>query len=150
MQNLIYDKAVYDILYYDANLEAYRTDRFAGWQNQPIDTGEPFFTYSTLQYTKLTDAKAAPTPGAIARRRQRPARRLPPARRPLRPPRRPARPGAATRPGRPTPILIGVVIAVIAIVAGVFLANRRQDGGRRPSRTTTTTSSAVQRQHAPR
>ena len=37
MQNLIYDKAVYDILYYDANLEAYRTDRFAGWQNQPID-----------------------------------------------------------------------------------------------------------------
>ena len=30
MQNLIYDKAVYDILYYDANLEAYRTDRFAG------------------------------------------------------------------------------------------------------------------------
>ena len=62
MQNLIYDKAVYDILYYDANLEAYRTDRFAGWQNQPIDSGEPFFTYSTLQYTKLTNAKAAPTP----------------------------------------------------------------------------------------
>ena len=35
MQNLIYDQAVYDILYYDANLEAYRTDRFAGWQKQP-------------------------------------------------------------------------------------------------------------------
>ena len=62
MQNVIYDDAVYDVLYYDANLEAYRTDRFAGWQNQPIDSGEPLFTYSTLQYTKLTDAKAAPTP----------------------------------------------------------------------------------------
>ena len=31
MQNLIYDKAVYDILYYDANLVGYRTDRFAGF-----------------------------------------------------------------------------------------------------------------------
>ena len=37
MQNLIYDEATYDILYYDANLEAYRTDKFAGWKNQPLD-----------------------------------------------------------------------------------------------------------------
>ena len=35
MQNLIYDEAPYDILYYDANLDVYRTDRFAGWQNMP-------------------------------------------------------------------------------------------------------------------
>ena len=63
MQNMIYDNAAYDILYYDANLEAYRTDRFAGWVNQPVENGTPLFTYSTLQYTKLTDAKAAPTPG---------------------------------------------------------------------------------------
>ena len=62
MQNLIYDKAVYDILYYDANTEAYRTDRFAGWTKQPESNGTPFFTYSTLDYTKLTDAKAVPTP----------------------------------------------------------------------------------------
>ena len=38
----------YDILYYDANLEAYRTDRFAGWQNQPTRTATPLFTYGTL------------------------------------------------------------------------------------------------------
>ena len=63
MQNLIYDKAVYDILYYDANLEAYRTDRFAGFTNQPVSNGEPFFTYSTLQYTKLTNAATTVTPG---------------------------------------------------------------------------------------
>ena len=62
MQNIIYDNATYDILYYDANLEAYRTDKFAGWENQPLENGTPFFTYSTLQYTKLTDAKAVPTP----------------------------------------------------------------------------------------
>jgi peptide/nickel transport system substrate-binding protein len=63
MQNILYDEAVYDILFYDANLAAYRTDRFTGWQNQPPN-GTPFFTYSTLQYTLLQDAKATPPPTA--------------------------------------------------------------------------------------
>jgi peptide/nickel transport system substrate-binding protein len=68
MQNIIYDDAPYDILYYDANLEAYRTDRFAGWQNQPTANGTPFFTYSTLNYTRLTNAapEASAEPSAAA------------------------------------------------------------------------------------
>ena len=45
MQNIIYDDAPYDILFYDSTLEAYRTDRFAGWQKQPSANGTPFFTY---------------------------------------------------------------------------------------------------------
>ena len=65
MQNLIYDQAPYDILYYDANLDVYRNDRFAGWQNMPAD-GTPFFTYRTSNYTLLTDAKAAPSPTPAA------------------------------------------------------------------------------------
>ena len=67
MQNLIYDEAPYDILYYDANLDVYRNDRFAGWQNMPAD-GTPLFTYGPLDYTLLTDATAepAPTPAAPA------------------------------------------------------------------------------------
>ena len=52
MQNLIYDQAPYHILYYDDNLDAYRTDRFAGWQNQPIDSGEPFFTWTARCSTR--------------------------------------------------------------------------------------------------
>ena len=64
MQNLIYDQAVYDIVFYDANLAAYRTDKFGGWQNQPKANGTPLFTYSTLQYTVLTDATAVPSPSA--------------------------------------------------------------------------------------
>ncbi len=64
MQNLIYDQAVYDIVFYDAPLAAYRTDRFAGWQNQPKANGTPLFTYGTLQYTMLTDATAQPSPTA--------------------------------------------------------------------------------------
>ena len=53
MQNLIYDEAPYDILFYDANLDVYRNDRFAGWQNMPAN-GTPLFTYGTLNYTLLT------------------------------------------------------------------------------------------------
>lgn len=62
MQNLIYDEAPYDILYYDANLVAYRTDKFAGWQNMPAN-GTPLFSYGTINYTLLTDATAVPSPG---------------------------------------------------------------------------------------
>jgi peptide/nickel transport system substrate-binding protein len=62
MQNLIYDEAPYDILFYDATLAAYRTDRFAGWRNMP-ENGTPLFTYGISTYTLLTDATAVPTPG---------------------------------------------------------------------------------------
>jgi peptide/nickel transport system substrate-binding protein len=62
MQNLIYDEAPYDVLYYDANLDVYRNDRFGGWQNMPSN-GTPFFSYGVLNYTLLTDATAEPTPG---------------------------------------------------------------------------------------
>ncbi len=65
MQNLIYDEAPYDIIYYDDALHAYRNDKFAGWQNQPPD-GTPFFTYGTLDYTLLTNAAAQPSPTAAA------------------------------------------------------------------------------------
>jgi peptide/nickel transport system substrate-binding protein len=65
MQNMVYDQAVYDILYYDANLDAYRTDRFAGWRNQP-ENGTPMFTYGNSMYTLLTDATAVPTEGPSA------------------------------------------------------------------------------------
>ena len=65
MQNMIYDQAVYDVLFYDANLDVYRTDRFAGWQNMPSN-GTPLMTYGTLNYTVLTDAKAAQSAPASA------------------------------------------------------------------------------------
>ncbi len=86
MQNLIYDEAPYDVLYYDSDLDVYRNDRFAGWQNMPAD-GTPFFSAgdSVLDYTLLTDATAQPSAdprgrGAVGigrRRRRRPPRRRP-------------------------------------------------------------------------
>jgi peptide/nickel transport system substrate-binding protein len=55
------------ILYYDRELDAHRTGKFAGWQNQPRDEGYPLFSYSVIDYQYLTDAKnppASPSPGA--------------------------------------------------------------------------------------
>jgi peptide/nickel transport system substrate-binding protein len=67
MQNLVYDEAPYIILYYDAELHAYRTDKFAGWKNQPED-GTPLFGYGSGGYNLLTDASATPSapPSAAA------------------------------------------------------------------------------------
>ena len=66
MQNLFYDEAPYIILYYDAELHAYRTDKFDGWSLQPSEGGTPLFGYGSIGYTKLTDANAEPTPGPTA------------------------------------------------------------------------------------
>jgi len=64
MQNLVYDEAPYIILYYDAELHAYRTDKFSGWTNQPEEGGTPLFGYGSIGYTKLTDvAQAGASPG---------------------------------------------------------------------------------------
>jgi peptide/nickel transport system substrate-binding protein len=65
MQQLWYDAAPYHILYYDDALHAYRTDRFGGWQNQPSN-GTPFFAYSVLGETLLTDATPTASPAASA------------------------------------------------------------------------------------
>jgi peptide/nickel transport system substrate-binding protein len=61
MQNLVYDEAPYHILYYDAELHAYRTDKFGGWTNQPSEGGTPLFGYGSRGYTLLTDAAAQPS-----------------------------------------------------------------------------------------
>ena len=63
MQQLFYDAAAYHILYNDSELHAYRKDKFAGWVNQPPDTGTPLFGYGYSGYMALTDASAVPTPG---------------------------------------------------------------------------------------
>ena len=61
MQQLVYNEAPYIILYYDSELHAYRTDKFAGWTDQPTDGGTPLFGWGAGGYTVLTDAKAQPS-----------------------------------------------------------------------------------------
>ena len=127
MQNMVYDEAVYDILAYDANLAAYRTDRFAGWENQPAN-GTPLFTYGILNYTKLVDAasvvpsaepsaapsgeaSAAPTTEASAAPEASPGT------------------GTTTSGDSTTTLLIGAVVVVVLVVVGGLLIARRRGKG---------------------
>lgn len=119
MQNLIYDEAPYDILYYDSNLDAYRTDRFAGWRLQPSGNGTPLFTYGTLGYTLLTDATAVPSPDANASPGASAA--ATPA---------PSGSGTGSSAGDSTPLVIAA-LAVVIVVAAWFLLGRRRGAGAR-------------------
>jgi peptide/nickel transport system substrate-binding protein len=131
MQNYFYDQAPYHLLYYDDELDAYRTDRFAGWQNQPTDTGVPLFTYGVMDYSLLTDAKAppsaapsvaAPAPsssGAVV---------VPSAAAPA--PSAGTGDGSAAGSSSNTPLLLIVgAIVVVAIVGGALVARRRRTVG---------------------
>lgn len=116
MQNIIYEDAPYDILYYDANLEAYRTDRFAGWQNQPTANGTPLFTYGTLNYTRLTNAVAvaSPEPSAAASGGAAPTASATPAT------------GDASSTSSNSTLIIAIVVVVAVIAVGLVLYSRRR------------------------
>jgi peptide/nickel transport system substrate-binding protein len=125
LQNLWYDQAPYHILYYDNELDAYRTDVFAGWQNQPLDSGVPLFTYSVIDYTFLTNAKAppspspsteAPVPSGSGGSSAAPAPTGSTAPAPS--------PTASTSSGPPL-LLIILVIVVVIVIAGYLFTRRR-------------------------
>jgi peptide/nickel transport system substrate-binding protein len=59
MQQMLYDDAPYHVLFYDAALSAWRTDRFGGWPLSPTEGGLPFFAYGTAGYDYLTAPVAA-------------------------------------------------------------------------------------------
>jgi peptide/nickel transport system substrate-binding protein len=123
MQNLIYDEAVYDILFYDAELHAYRTDRFGDWRKIPASNGTPLFTYGTLDYTYLTEAAAAPSPSPAASGDQ-------PAPAPSAgPSASPADGGSAGGGGMNPALIVGIVAALAVVVGGLVLVTRRRAAG---------------------
>ena len=115
MQNLIYNEAPYDVLYYDNNLDVYRNDRFAGWQNMPAN-GTPFFAYGTLDYTLLTDVTAVPTPGPTVAATE--GATAPPATQ------APSTSGTSGAGGNTT-VLIVLVIVAIVVIGGWWYFRRR-------------------------
>jgi peptide/nickel transport system substrate-binding protein len=110
MQNMIYGLAVYDILYYDSNLDAYRTDKFTGLQNMPAN-GTPLFSYGTFNYTQLKDATAVPTPGPSSAATAAPGTSSAPAT-----PATSATPGDTSSGGSNTTLLIVLLVVVILVV----------------------------------
>lgn len=131
MQELFYEQAPYHVLYYDSELHAYRTDRFANWQKQPTANGTPLFTYGTLDYTLLTAAGAASaSPSAAATE--------PPGASPSAV--AAATPGASAATPAPSPsggtgggdagtstlLLVLGIVALVAVLAAGFVAIRRR------------------------
>jgi peptide/nickel transport system substrate-binding protein len=118
MQQIVYNEAPYHIPYYDSELHAYRTDKFANWTSQPPENGTPLFGYGPIGYTVLTAASdatpepstAAPSEGATAA---------------------PSPSGDGTPAsdgGNNTLLMLGAVGAVIVVVGGLVLARSRRRG----------------------
>jgi peptide/nickel transport system substrate-binding protein len=53
MLRLFFEESTYAVLFEDADLQAYRTDRFTGWTRQPAETGPVIFSNSSPTYFLL-------------------------------------------------------------------------------------------------
>ena len=123
MQQLFYDQAPYQILYYDDELHVYRTDKFSNWKTQPTDGGTPFFVNGSINYTTLqlasdatpspaAPASAGPSAGASAGAAATPA---------------PSGSGSATgSSGDSTLLILGIVLVLLAVGAAIVLSRRRR------------------------
>ena len=115
MQDLIYDEAVYIVLYYDSELHAYRNDKFEGWLLQPRSGGVSLFANGVETYLNLVPVGSttpSTDPGAPS-----------------------ASPGATSPPATPgdgdgsagsLPLILGIVGLVAIIAVGLVLMRRRQ------------------------
>jgi peptide/nickel transport system substrate-binding protein len=131
MQQLFYDQAPYHVLYYDNELHAYHTDKFANWQTQPTDGGTPFFINGSLNYTLLTDAKATPTPAPTPTEAPSASAggSAAPTTEPTQAPSPSPAPGGGDSGGGNTLLLAGGVVVLVGILAVGLLAWRRRQAG---------------------
>jgi peptide/nickel transport system substrate-binding protein len=58
MQRILYEQAPYVVTFYYDNLEAYRSDRFTGFQPQPEPDGSLLFQYGTHSYRSIRPVTA--------------------------------------------------------------------------------------------
>jgi peptide/nickel transport system substrate-binding protein len=63
MLTRFYETGVYNALWYEGDLQAYRTDRFEGWLRQPAEIGPILFTNTSPTYANLTPVAASSSGG---------------------------------------------------------------------------------------
>ena len=61
-----YTDSTYVVLYHDADTQAYRTDRFEGWLQQPAETGPVLFTNTSPTYFNLSPIEGADSGGGMS------------------------------------------------------------------------------------
>ena len=122
MLDLAYDQAPIDILFYDDELHAHRTDRFESWTTTPAKDGVSLFTTGVRGYLDLVPAGTNPTPSpAVAE----PVPTLSPVPSPSAPP---AGPFLGTGGGDATLALLGGLLGIVALI--LVLIGVRSRGGR--------------------
>ena len=63
MQQIVYDEAPYAITFYYDLLQAYRSDKFTNFVQQPKDSGPLLFQFGTWSYQSITPVGADDEPG---------------------------------------------------------------------------------------
>ena len=96
MQQILYEEEPYAILWYSPLLEAWRTDTFTGYKQQPAENGDPLSGYGGISKVWLSLRPVSEGSGAAAETR-----------------------------GIPAGVWIGIGVAVVAIVAFLILRRRR-------------------------
>ncbi len=66
-QQMLYDDAVYSMLFYYTNFEAYRSDKFTGFKPQPSDGGSLVFQYGTHSYRNIQPVSQESSDGGGSR-----------------------------------------------------------------------------------
>jgi peptide/nickel transport system substrate-binding protein len=66
MLDVAYDQAPIDVLFYDDELHAHRTDRFGDWSTTPAEGGTSLFTSGVQGYLDLVPASTVATPSPSA------------------------------------------------------------------------------------
>jgi peptide/nickel transport system substrate-binding protein len=110
MQQMLYDDAPYLVTYYYDNPEAYRSDRFTGFVNQPSPQGSLLFQYGTWSYENIKPVTAGDSASASPGQTISQGEAAP----------------AASSSGPNWTVIIGLVaLVLVALGAGVFLGRGR-------------------------
>jgi peptide/nickel transport system substrate-binding protein len=100
MLTRFYKQAVYLPLYNAGDLQAYRKDKFTGWERQPAETGPVLFSNTSPSYAKLELASASTDAAAVA--------------------------GGDDDGGGSTGLIIAIVVIVLLAAGGLFWARSRR------------------------
>ena len=67
MQKILYRDDPYVVLWYNVNLQAFRTDHWTGYTPAPSGDGAPFWNQLRTTYIDLRPLRAAPVPAPASR-----------------------------------------------------------------------------------
>jgi len=103
MQQIVYDEAPYAVTFYYDLLQAYRSDRFANFVQQPTDRGPALFQFGTWSYESITPASAEDGDSTTASGSE-----------------------SGSDSGLNPALVAGLAAVAVALVAGVVLVTRRR------------------------